>query len=46
MVIRKRIQSYPLEEVELSSVISELRPMKMLVEIAKGILKMKKIIFP
>lgn len=39
MVIRKRIQTYPLREIELPSVISELRPMKMLIEIAKGILK-------
>lgn len=36
MVIRKRIQNYPMKEIELSSVISELRPMKVLIEVGKG----------
>lgn len=36
MFIRKRIQSYPLRQIELSSIISELRPMKVLIEVAKG----------
>lgn len=36
IVIRKRIQNYPLKEYQLSSVISELRPYKVLIEISKS----------
>lgn len=35
-VIRKRIQKYPLKELQFSEVISELRPLKVLIEIAKS----------
>lgn len=35
-VIRKRMQSYPLKELPFSEVISELRPLKVLIEIAKS----------
>lgn len=35
-VIRKRIQNYPLKEIHSSEVISESRPLKISIEIAKG----------
>lgn len=36
IVIRKRIQNYPLKELILSEIISELRPLKVLIEVAKN----------
>lgn len=36
MIIRKRVQNYPIKELVLSSVVSELRPLKVLIEVAKG----------
>lgn len=36
LMIRKRVQNYPIKELVLSSVVSELRPLKVLIEVTKG----------
>lgn len=35
-MIRKRVQNYLIKEVTLASVVSELRPLKVLIEVSKG----------
>lgn len=36
LMIRKRVQNYPIKEIVLSSVVSELRPLKVVLEVSKG----------
>lgn len=36
LMIRKRVQNYLIKEVTLASVVSELRPLKVLIEVSKG----------
>lgn len=36
LMIRKRVQNYLIKEITLASVVSELRPLKVLIEVSKG----------